>query len=636
MGVVLPLPKLRPGQIALNFLCSRAREAERGRRLIGETRARASVALTSGRSTRNRRLVSTCVCDPSRLYQRGGQEQLELIASTGDNSWLRCKQCERWLWLMDDSSKFQAFGTWELDAELAARAARERSLDVVLDLLLSHNLPHGLPYGPCWELPEALISAARELAPGVDSRALLAALEQRTKLPERWRAALDSLRAEGASDAVTLAAIEYPFSIDRRLDLTGVEVVEETRSGLLLARLEPRCRVFEVTPRGIEHRDLPGPAHYVGQADGELLLQVELDAGRSLLRVGGDGVWSTAACPRTACLAAHDAEYWFLASPTASGSRLEVRRRDCSEVAALDVRGAAQQLHPASPVRFGDSWIIPNAVLEAGRAAAFALWHPNRGLGLAAPALARPVPGLIVESVLVVGDVVVTRSRARIRDRVDLWCVAPDRIEHVASYGEIRSIVLAGEVLVLATLTAGKRFVSKLRGVGLDGAQLWDMQIDDKVEIWGAGRGVLATWGSQAIAIDASSGRVERELRADVATPDFADKTGTEYHAGRTLRLVRDREVTVELPLDGVYEVVTTLGDAAVLELGARLDDDDDDDDDSPSGYYLVVSREGEVRGRFVAQDPQWSVSGTVGGPYVVEADRLRIGALGSDGPRLE
>jgi hypothetical protein len=166
--------------------------------------------------------------------------------------------------------------------------------------------------------------------------------------------------------------------------------------------------------------------------------------------------------------------------------------------------------------------------------------------------------------------------------------------------------------------------------VALDGASLWDMQIEGNVEISGAGRRVRAAWGSRAIAIDASSGRVDRELRADIGSPALADASGTEYHAGRTLRLVRDLDVVCELALDGEYEVVTTLGDAAVLELGARLLDDDEPCD---PGQYLVVSREGKPRGRFVASRAQWSVIGTIGGPYIVEPERLRIGKLGSASP---
>ena len=76
--------------------------------------------------------------------------------------------------------------------------------------------------------------------------------------------------------------------------------------------------------------------------------------------------------------------------------------------------------------------------------------------------------------------------------------------------------------------------------------------------------------------------------------------------------------------------MVTTLGDAAVLELGARLLEPDGPCD---PGHCVVVSGEGNVRGRFVARGAEWSVIGTVGGPYVVEPDRLRIGKLGSAKP---
>ena len=94
--------------------------------------------------------------------------------------------------------------------------------------------------------------------------------------------------------------------------------------------------------------------------------------------------------------------------------------------------------------------------------------------------------------------------------------------------------------------------------------------------------------------------------------------------------MVRDLEVVAELPLDGEYEVVTTIADAAVLGLGAQLLDTEDDEDSAAPRRYRVVSRDGVPRGHFTAAGATWSLEGTVGGLYVVEPDRLRIGRLGS------
>lgn len=142
----------------------------------------------------------------------------------------------------------------------------------------------------------------------------------------------------------------------------------------------------------------------------------------------------------------------------------------------------------------------------------------------------------------------------------------------------------------------------------------------------GAARYVGRTGGALLLQVELPA--VSGKLSASASR--MIDTTSTEYHAGRTLRVVRDLEVVAELPLDGDYEVVTTIADAAVFGLGAQLLDTEDADDSAAPRRYRVVSREGEPRGRFMAAGATWSLEGTVGGPYVVEPDRLRIGRPGS------
>lgn len=394
---------------------------------------------------------------------------------------------------------------------------------------------------------------------------------------------------------------------------------------MLLARLEPRCRILEVSPRGVETRDLPGPARYVGRTGGALLLQAELETGLSLIRVGGEGAWAASACSRAVSLVTHGHGLYFCSSPTESGARLEVRRQDLTPFAALEVRGQGPEHYPARPVRFGETWLIPNALQDSGHATAFALWHPEGGWGPAASA-----SELLVTRLAVMGTVVLAVSRERASDRAELWRVSGERVERVASYRGLRSCALLGDVLILEILAVERRaYVTYLRGMSLEGTQLWESRYPELASTRVEGQRVIVTCDAQAFALDARSGRVERELRRDIATLEARDTTGTAYQAGRTLRVVRDLEVVAELALDGEYEVVTTIADAAVLELGAKLLDSEDSDDSPVPRRYRVVSREGEPRGHFTAAGATWSLEGTVGGPYVVESDRLRIGTLG-------
>jgi hypothetical protein len=82
----------------------------------------------------------------------------------------------------------------------------------------------------------------------------------------------------------------------------------------------------------------------------------------------------------------------------------------------------------------------------------------------------------------------------------------------------------------------------------------------------------------------------------------------------RWLWIIADGEARrVALPFEA--ELLTTAANAALLG-------------DRETGRYVVIGADGVTRGGFEAEDVSFSVAGTLGGPYVLEPRRLRIGAF--------
>ena len=92
--------------------------------------------------------------------------------------------------------------------------------------------------------------------------------------------------------------------------------------------------------------------------------------------------------------------------------------------------------------------------------------------------------------------------------------------------------------------------------------------------------------------------------------PDVSVGTeGTVYvKTGVELWVVRDDAHAISVMLECQLE--TTCADCALLSLGDRR--------------FELVARDGR-RQRFTATAAAFSVVGTVGGPYVVEAERIRV-----------
>jgi hypothetical protein len=551
--------------------------------------------------------MTTC---PSPHPQRGADglapfDAFEALGSRNSDSWGRCRRCGRFFWLATDlGGKYEYLGGAELDPSTAERALVDHDLDAVVILLLRH----GLPVGPVWESEHALLDLLRQLAPSSSDEQIAQALS-RASAPGLWGhvIALVRGRAEAARAAAPVPLLSFELEIF--LDTRGLREWHELPQALVSYREEPPFEIVRLDAAGtIGQLGLRGQPRWLGGDDSRLIWAVGTSGAERVLTLGADGAmffWSPTPW-RYASVMALDAGWWlFVREPEGEERWLELRRPDTSQLTRFRMRAGPGASMPAPPRRVGEEWLASGVVTDEGEEIALAVF--DAGLGL------------VARSALAGSN----RLLAPLGDGSVVWAettAPPFTLERWVREGELLHRTL--EMEVAGWCLTGDRVVAFRRQGGLvgldrDGVECWRRDVP-----WGyltrADPLVLLTHPESVELLRPGDGAtVERwEIHAEAPGPDvLQDHTGALYvSADQWLWIMRQgRVLRVAFPHEA--ELLTTCGDAALLG-------------DPDTGHYLLVAHDGSIRGGFEAQDATFSVAGTHAGPYVVEAERIRVGAF--------
>jgi hypothetical protein len=502
--------------------------------------------------------------------------------------------------------KYEHVGDKEIDAEIAERAFLGRDLDAIVEIFLRY----GLPYGPVWELDGALVELFKMLAPGRSDRELAAALE-RAEAPSPWARVRDLLVARSRADIATGAAPPFPFVLEAELDRTGIEDIFEMPGAILLYRTEPPFEVIRLDATGACVRlMLPARPRFLAVNDQRALWALEGEAGGEVIfTIGHDGAAHIfpEAPERYLVQAIDDGHWMFAAQGDEAIGVAELRRPDATQMAKLSIprpRPTGGAWYPPPPRRMDGGWVVSGVLDVTGDVVTISLFDADLRL------VARTEGAGEARLLTPVGNTTVLAFSINAPFVLEAW--ARDEFRFVKTWSrEARSSVIEGERLAL--LTRGE-----LMGVDIDGAKRWSVPTGDALYLASTGGLAVAYGESGAVVVDMDTGEIVRriDLQMRSGVPDLAqDKARAIYLLDdRWLWIIAEREARrVTLPFEA--ELLTTAANAALLG-------------DPETGRYVVIGSDGVTRGGFDAEDVSFSVAGTLGGPYVLEPGRLRIGAF--------
>ncbi|HEX7603179.1 MAG TPA: hypothetical protein VF316_16290 [Polyangiaceae bacterium] len=516
-------------------------------------------------------------------------DDLEVVGSHASEAWVRCRRCGAWSWLSTDiGSKYEYVGAVTLDTALAERAFVHGDLDAIAEVVVTHHVP----YGPVWTTASAMVEMFCALTPGATDAARARALGRRSGGP-LWDGAA-KLFAKQARGRARAAPAPLPFPTDVRLP--GYRIVETHEIGSALVMIpDAKTELLRLDATGLVRLPLAGPARSLASRRDAVVLAVTTPAGDAILVLDGAGN-ATAVPPSTTSYAVTPLDDgWWLFVPCSSelDRWIELRFPDGRPRVKFPRRFSNDATWMPPARRFADGWIVSNLVDDDGAAQALTLFDAE----FKTAAYSAGIDG--ERTVTPIDDV---SFWASVDGTMERWVRRERSLERVQSFPQ-RSCWLVGDRLIADVGTGAV----VARGPG--GQVLWTWHRATTGATYGVATtsGVLMYDDTRADLLD-RDGRLVTSFA--VENPDVrVGSDGTAYvKAAADLWVVRDDAHSTIVTL--ACELETTCGDDALLSCGA--------------GRFELVARD-DRRAGFTASGAAFSVVGTVGGPYVVENERIRV-----------
>jgi hypothetical protein len=514
----------------------------------------------------------------------GFAPNVEMLGSHAADAWARCRLCGAMFWAVDDDGKYMYSNQWELDPGLAREALVLHDPHALARLFVSNDLP----LGPLWDFAAALIEIFRALTPGSNDADRAAAIDAAGP-HARWSKAARVL--EAAARARKRAPVpQATFPVDVRA--TGRTFREWHEVGDALVLLTGMPEMLRLEPRGLTGLPLAQVPRYLAGSHDRLMLAVG-DAGILVLDAAGQATsWPL---PTAVTSVPIDGGWWLLVPQEGGEERMvELLEPNGQPHGKLKRRFASDARWMPSPRRVEPGWIVSNLVRASGGTLALTLLDAD----LRAIAASGAIPPA-ERDVLPIDD----RSFwARLDGATERWVRNGEALERVETFPARSSWWHEGRLV-----THTREGVVTARGP--DGAIVWTW----KRETSGATYGVPTPGGFLFHDNDHAhwlgfDGELRRTIDVESAHVHVT-RGGTVYLKSLVdLWIIgRDDAQSVAVGTDAALE--TTCGESALLR--------------SEDGTCLLISRAGVVA-TFTAKDAHFPVTGTRGGPWVVEGDRIR------------
>ncbi len=527
---------------------------------------------------------------------------LEVIGSESTEDWARCRKCGAWVWLATDvGGKWEFVEDWELDRNLAERAFVDHDANAAAQLLVSMKLPQG----PIWQTSSALLSVLRAVTPNATDADRSLALD--AAHPDAlWAEAANMLRERVL--AVPIAAPPLAFAAAMLIAGRTLEDHYELGRSLVIVQTAPTHATIRIDASGISERAWAGPIGFLSHTSDAFVFSV----GDRIHRIDAAGD-VTSYPPSTTRYSVTDLEggdWLFVPDDDTPTRNVEFRRHDSPRVTSIRMAFAPQKTYPCPPKKMGAGWIVSGCVDDTGAEQALTLFDASFEM----IAQSRGERGQrLIE---VVSDSV-------------LWCETsepPYTVERWERRGEVFERTFAvqsqswirigdGVVIVLRDVKGG------LSGYGDDGALRFQIprNLSGARYLAKAREGLLVYDLASADTIDPRTGKAVAESIPIESASLLDARDGTLFMRDRNALHVLGEKRT-RLYVGPSMRIEKTCGDSALLR--------------DEHGECLVVGSDATIRGRFSAQTARFSVVGTSGGPYVVEAitggSRVRIARFGT------
>lgn len=528
----------------------------------------------------------TCAADHA-IWQPGSLryvEELDVLASHASDACLRCRLCGRCFWVVCDvGGKWDYVQQWEIDPGLAQKAAVEHDPAALAQLFVSRDLPHG----PVWELTLGLVEIFRALTPGSTDADRARALRE-AGAGARWAEAIRVLESTARGALRGLPELSFPVNVR----LTGHAVREWHEVGNALVFLTEQSEMLRLEARGVTRLELAAPPRYLA-ASGERLLLAIGDA--AFVVVDAAGLVSSWPSKGPFTAAALDDGWWLHVPDTGDTERvIEMRKPDghpCVGFRRAFDKGA-RWMPP--PRRMGGGWVLSNLVDVDDQTQALSL--VDRSWKLAA----QSGPAPLADRRVVVQDA--KHLLAQTDDAVELWRRDGASLALVETI-PCRSSWWIGDRLV----TDGRDGVVTARD--RDGRVLWQWSRETSGAAYGvASRDRLLLYDDDHAHWLGLDGTVRRSFDVESAHVRVG-REGTVYLASLVDLWILAYDEAHALVIDDDLEIETVCGDDVLLR--------------GRDGRCVLVDRDRRA-GRFVAKDAHLPVTGTRGGPWLVEGERVR------------
>lgn len=512
-------------------------------------------------------------------------EGLEVLGGHATDSCVRCTRCGRVFWTVCDlGGKYEYQGEREVDAALAERAVVQHEPAALAELFVNN----GLPYGPLWDLTLALVEIFRAMTPGANDAERARALRDAGGAGGRWTAAIRAL--ETTARAAMHGVPEATFPVDLRL--TGHAVREWHEVGDSLVLLTDHHEMLRLEGRGVTRLDLAGRPRWLATGHERLMLGVD-DA--AIVVIDAAGWVSTWDSKGEFHVEALDGGWWLRVPATNEAVRvIELRKPDGRPCVGFKRSFAPDSSWMPPPRRMGEGWVLSNLIDDEGAMQALSLVDAKWKLVAQSGACPRAD-----RRVTVIDD---TRLLAEIDGAVERWVRKGAALELVETipcrsswWIKDRLVTTGTDGVVTARNEDGvvwwtwsRQPVGAPYGVvGIDGLLLYD----NEHAHWLSFSGELR----HTFEVESPSAHAGREGTIYVKSlADLWVLSGAEAHL-----------VAVDMALH--FE--TMCGDDILLR------------DDH--GRCLLVDRDRKAI-RFEAPGAHLPVTGTRGGPWLVEGEHVR------------
>jgi hypothetical protein len=515
----------------------------------------------------------------------GFVDTLEVLGGHATDTCVRCRLCGRVFWTVCDMGRWQYMAEWEIDPALAHRAVVEHDAAALAELFVSKNLPHG----PVWDLTLGLVEIFRALTPGSNDAERARALRD-AKADARWTEAIRVL--ETAARGVLHGVREASFPVDVRLSGRAVREWHEVGDALVL--LTEQSEMLRLEGRGVTRLDLAASPRYVAAGNDRLTLAVGDHAFLVMDAAGLVSTWDTKGAFKADAL---DDGWWVHVPQADEPVRvIELRRPDGRACVGFKRAFVAGARWMPPPRRMGDGWILTNLVDDDGATQALSLvdaaWKLAAQSGACPPADRRitPIDG--------------TRFLAEVDGAVERWVRRGAALELLETI-PCRSCWWIKDRLVVD----GADGVVTSRSS--EGVVQWTWSRETAGATYGAvGRDSLLLYDDEHAHWLALDGTVRKSFDVESASV-LVGREGTLYLKSLVDLWVLFAGEAHLLAVDLDMDLETVCGDEVVLR--------------DERGHCLLIDR--SRRGaRFEARDAQLPVTGTRGGPWLVEGDRVRGG----------